>query len=158
AERLAEALRKGGANCFRVALSIELHQEEILFVPEMIIRSRARVLDHVGTVLAERADDQVGPAGGPGRKHRFGGWKPSPRLPRRRRRIVPGEPRVFQETAIRLVEALLLFAVEINRSLADPAGAKKGAQLHSPLPEPFHGRVELAFMLFHEGEAAPLED
>src|SRR5262245_26077264 len=55
-------------------------------------------------------------------------------------------------------KAALLRAAQMDRALAYPAVAQKRVQVGPLLPQRFQGRVELVFVLFHEGETAPLEN
>jgi hypothetical protein len=57
AERLPEALGEGGADRVGVPLAIELSQQEVFLFAQMIIGSRARVFDHVRTLITERPED-----------------------------------------------------------------------------------------------------
>src|SRR5262245_23580957 len=72
--------------------------------------------------------------------------------------MLGSKARPIQVAAKRGVKPLTLLGVEISHPFANLAGAEEGVQMHAPFPKQFHGRIELALVLFHDGETAPFED
>src|SRR5262249_6812092 len=92
-QRLAKALRVGGADRLGGPRAVELRQQEVLRLAEVEELARARVLDHVLAPAAERPDQQLGPAG---RQRRGKVWHggPPPRHLAARPNRSPEEPAV----------------------------------------------------------------
>src|SRR6476619_4468832 len=63
-ERLAEALREGGANVLGGAVAVQSGQQEVLFGSELERLPLEAVADQVGAVISERARNQLRPPAG----------------------------------------------------------------------------------------------